>query len=494
MKLLAIGIDGGTKKIIENMPMPFTQGLFLRSCSKVLEEDLISRGWAEILTGQHASENKGFYLMPYDDLEYAFSMSYSQSDMMASASHNILWERVNRSGNTVGIANVPTTGPAAKVDGFFIAGGGGGASLEKGFSTDQIYPPECKEILNRNSYITDLRLPAGTKTVTDFIQKIIHAEKAQKDTFIELSLSRSPDFGFHCFRITTEIQYLARYEIERCIGLLQKYGQVDEVRETCTEVQNAIFNYYLHLDACIEEIFTYLKPSQYLFLADHSTSLFEYEANIDVWLGEEGYLEKMTPYEQKLAKLYFKIRKRKRKLDTVLGKAPKLPAYRRPVTKFHPKKTKAFGTFYDTGNFAGVFINDKERFGGPVETRKEIGRLTDEICDRLNKAESARKYGLHAFPYRRSYGKSKYQKLMPDIKIDKPDTIYFSGRRDSLIQSNPNLVPLANDLTGIKYPHTGLKGSDPLFVYSPDLEKFIADSDPNDLRLAYRMICRYFQT
>ena len=77
MKLLVIGIDGGTRKIIDDMPMPFTQGLFARSASRDLDEDLISRGWAAILTGEHASTNKAFYLMPVAAGGLDFNASYS---------------------------------------------------------------------------------------------------------------------------------------------------------------------------------------------------------------------------------------------------------------------------------------------------------------------------------------------------------------------------------------------------------------------------------
>lgn len=53
MKMLVIGIDGGDKRIIDAMDMPFLQSLLSeRVCLKV-EEDLWSRGWAEILSGVH---------------------------------------------------------------------------------------------------------------------------------------------------------------------------------------------------------------------------------------------------------------------------------------------------------------------------------------------------------------------------------------------------------------------------------------------------------
>ncbi|WP_346992889.1 hypothetical protein [Alteromonas gracilis] len=120
MDLLVIGIDGGTKEIIDNLPMPFTQSLFKTAKSKTLTEDLISRGWAEVLTGQHAADTKAFYLMPCADKSYDFSASYSKKDMVNESPSKPLWEVLNESGASVGIVNVPTTGPVDEVNGFFI--------------------------------------------------------------------------------------------------------------------------------------------------------------------------------------------------------------------------------------------------------------------------------------------------------------------------------------------------------------------------------------
>jgi predicted AlkP superfamily phosphohydrolase/phosphomutase len=492
MKLLVIGIDGGTKRIIDNMPMPFTQKLFAQSHSRSLKEDLISRGWAEILTGQSAPDNKSYYQMPIEKFKYCFSMSYTQSDMLDYASNDVLWKRLNKSSISVGLLNIPTTGPVEKVNGFIVAGGGGGRS-NGSISSGMVYPPSYSRLLNDDGYIFDIRGPGSIKTVSEYVEKINHAQNVQHNAFIKLSLREKPDFGFHCFRITTVVQYLACNEIERCIQLIRESQKRGVSLKLKNSLQEKLVQHYVELDKNIQNIFEKLRPESYLFLGDHSTVPFEYDVNIDVWLEREGYLKKMTTLESRWDKLLFKIMKRKRKFGAALGIANKLPAYRRPATKFHPKKSKAFGTFYDTGNFAGIFINDKDRFSGPVETVEEIERLTDEICSRLNSTDFAREHELHAKPYRRLYGGSKFQRLMPDIKIEKPDTIYFSGRKRRLIEKNPNLEPLKDDLHGVAYPHTGLKGSNPLFVYSPDMEQYIEDSDPKDLRLAYRMICRYFQ-
>lgn len=490
MKMIVIGIDGGTKKIIEGMPMPFTQSLFRESHTKKLEEDLISRGWAEILTGEHAASNKAFYLMPCADKSYDFSASYSKSDMVSASSSPTIWKLLNENGISVGIVNVPTTGPADEVDGFVVAGGGGGVKATGKIPDGMVFPAMYKEVLESNDYVFDVRLPGGEKTVSGFLRKIRLAEEKQKNIFVQLAKKEKPEFGFHCFRITTEIQYLARYEIEKCINKIDdcKEQGIQFVPEN--DIQRAVVDHYRQLDESIKSIFQELNPENYLFVGDHSTALLTHEGNVDVWLAENGYLDKLSMQEVFLLRCWNFL---KRKFVPFQNKQPKASLIRRPITKFSRRKSLAFGTFYDTGNFAGIFINDKDRFGGPVKDHGQISFLVDKICQEFNSDPVSVKFGLKARSYRENFSGYPYQHLMPDIKIYKPDSIYFSSRRWAFIADNPNLKQLEESLEGVCYPHTGSKGSDPLFVYSEGLEEYIKDEDPNDLRQVYRIIARFFE-
>ncbi|WP_338518267.1 hypothetical protein [Alteromonas gracilis] len=355
------------------------------------------------------------------------------------------------------------------------------------------YPEKYEKVLERNEYVFDVRLPGGTKTVSEFIKKITAAEECQKNTFIELSLAEKPHFGFHCFRITTEIQYLCRYEINRCMEGLKKAKQEGVDFLPTTTVQESIIRHYQKLDQHIEDIFKALAPKNFLFIGDHSTSSFEYEGNADVWLANNGYLNKEGMYKA------FKRRLTKflsNKFGVNIANTAKTPAkkglIRRPITRFDADTTKAFGTFYDTGNFAGIFINDEARFGGAINSENEINELVDKICQEFNSDETNIKYQISAEPYKRNFLNTKFCELMPDIKLQKPDNIYFSSRRWEYLIENPYMKPIDEPIEGKKYPFTGAKGSDPLFVYSTELDKFIHSEDPNDLRMTYRLIKRYF--
>ena len=64
MKLLVIGLDGGTEQILEAF------GCLERLKSKYpyhsheLNVDLFERGWAKLVTGLRGDENRGFYMYP----------------------------------------------------------------------------------------------------------------------------------------------------------------------------------------------------------------------------------------------------------------------------------------------------------------------------------------------------------------------------------------------------------------------------------------------
>jgi predicted AlkP superfamily phosphohydrolase/phosphomutase len=492
MKLLVIGIDGGTKRIFDYMPMPFSHSLFSNASEKIVKEDLISRGWAEILTGKHAADTGAYYLKPVCNKTYRFDQSYGMKDMISVPDVNPLWAQLNSKGVRVGISNVPTTGPAPEVNGFVIAGGGGGIKAGKKISPSSVYPPEDIPILENNKYVFDIRLPRNARSFTSFANSITDAQEVQTNSFIEMCEKHKPEFGFHCFRITTELQYLALSEIESYIESVIKQNSNTKEKISRNTVQSKVIEHYIHMDKCIKELFDSLQPDHFMFVADHSTKPLRYEVDIDILLEKFGLLTQMDSIEEYSYRTSLFAKRAMNRFRKQFKLKGTWRPHRFPFTRFSKLSTKAFGTFFDTGNFGGIFINDEERFGGPIRSDHEIDSLVKEICTSINTSKEAVEWNLHARPYRSRFKDSKFHYVMPDIEIEKPDELYFTCRKGIFIDPNNNYGPVPENITGIRYPFTGAKGSNPMFVYSNSMQHLIKEDDPNDLRLAYHLIDRSF--
>ena len=495
MKLLVLGFDGGTQRIFENMPMPFTNDFLLNNKSRILKEDLISRGWAKILSGLHSSQTNALYLMPLGDKSLKFTQSYSLQDLMANDYVVPLWELLNKRGIKVGIQNIPTTNPAPEVDGFLVSGGGGGLSSMGGIPEHMVYPKENATILNKMGYTVDIRLGApGNNTFSDFVLNIEKAHEKQLSAYIELCKKHKPNFGFFCFRITTELQYLAMSEIESYISEVSDAYKEKREPKPKTDIQKWLIRHYEHMDICIKRLVEFLNPSHILYTADHSTAPFHYDFNVNVFLEQQGWFNRASSYNNLKQRL---IKSVKQAVPAGLKKGIKtklnIPSIRTSPTQIDKSATKAFGTFFDTGNFAGIFVNDQNRFNGPVKNDQEVKKLCSQICEELNQSSEAKTHCLHAKPFRERFSNFKYQHNLPDIRIEKPDDCYFSCRMPNFVEKNPNYGPLPMNIQELKYPNTGLKGQNPIFAFSNELEQFINEDDPNDLRVVYRIIDRVFR-
>ena len=80
MKYLLIGIDGSQEELFFRFNLPFIQKKIIEGVSINLKEDLITRGWAEICTGVHASKSGAFYEKMLIDGSYKVSTEYKMLD------------------------------------------------------------------------------------------------------------------------------------------------------------------------------------------------------------------------------------------------------------------------------------------------------------------------------------------------------------------------------------------------------------------------------
>jgi hypothetical protein len=156
---------------------------------------------------------------------------------------------------------------------------------------------------------------------------------------------------------------------------------------------------------------------------------------------------------------------------------------------FDSLQTKAFGSTY----VAGIFVNDQNRFDGPVDD-SEIDGVVDDICERFNQDEEAQRHELEALPNRRNHRDSPFYDKLPDILIEKPDEYFFKTGLEEFVNINANYGPVPENLRGLPDMNSGQKSRRPLFLASPKVAKLITESDELNLQLIYHLAVRFFES
>lgn len=468
MKLLIIGIDGGDQRIFENMEMPFLQKLLRENQSIKLEEDLWTRGWSEIFSGKIGTETGAFYTKPilYEN-EYKLTQSFKSTNYYDNDKITPLWKILNDRNQKVGLMNFPTTAPPPyQLDGFMITGAGSGIS-QKGIGSAPLkacYPKESKDILDDNEYIFDIRVNnSELRSVSELIENLINMHTKRVDNYIQLFKKYPVDIGGVAFMSTTRIQYLAMYEIENYISD-QNYN---------SDILPLIKKLYSSLDDNLKRLTREINPDEILIVSDHGSEPRKGTINLNQFLKENGWLSLQSHFTQFPKKAL-------NKLNRMAGKKPK---YGIPIKR---EKTKAF-----TGRYiSGMYVNDFKRFQGPVNEH-ELDNLVDEIVKVFNTYSLAQKHNLEARPYRRHHkGAFKYD-LLPDIWVDRPDSLFFEAK-GKFVEENHEYGPLGESLEHVtRDQYTGTKGRHPLFICSKGLSEHIKEEDERNLTLAYKVIERY---
>jgi len=480
MKLLVVGIDGVDRRIIDSMDMPNLQNILQSGLCLELEEDLWSRGWSEILTGVHGRESGAFYNKPVLNGSHCFTQHFTTHDYKKNKAILPLWERICNNGHTVGFMNVPTTNPAPHVNGFFVSGAGAGLS-QKGFGaipTGAIFPQEITNILKKQEYIFDIRFKAsGIRDIDEFFNSLNKMVNIRTNAFRKLVNKYHPGFGFLSYMAACRFQYLAMSEIE---SLIKNNGKPE------THIQKCIKEFYKKFDGHIKELIEAVGPERLIICSDHAQAPYLRSVNVNRFLQKIG-MQSVSICIRKTAKLAIKnfscifpghlqrkiFKQRFNYSNQIIGKKMNCP------------KTMAFGARY----VPGIYINDVDRFGGPVGTEEETKALIEKIIYHFNSLGSAQEHCLKARPYRERYSDAYYSDVLPDIWIDHPDTIFFEGEGDFII-ANRAYGPITSFECIDRDMYTGIKGKQPLLCVDSKTASYLKKKDPMDLTVAYKVIER----
>ncbi len=475
METLVIGIDGGDETVLSAMELPFLSEFFEQYGTLPVEEDLWNRGWASILSGKHGRTTGGFYEKPKLDGTHDFEQSFGTRDYEQNEEITPLWERINDAGLSVGFMNVRTTMPAPSVDGFFVSGAGGGFKPSDGVPDIACFPRSIHEELSQSDYMWETRfLDSGVKNVYEYLELVTETVTQRAEAYLRLCREFDPDFGFVAQTETVGIQNLAMAEI---------HPMIENPNRERTELQLAIQEFYQVVDETIEQMVQELDPERIVIVSDHGGVPYKHSINADAFLQRIGMQPQVGGAEQKSRSAIRRVGEIAPSPVVNLVSST-VPSLRDKAT--HPdtdwKHTKAFGHRY----VPGIYVND-ERFSGPVRDH-EYNDTLEKIIATFNDSEEAERYGLEASPYRPQYADAPQHDLLPDIWIDKPETLFFEGEGE-FVEKNENYRSIGDqDLEIVdRNMHTGKKGPRPLlsFNFDSSLEE---SNEARDLSVANKII------
>ena len=199
MKCLFVGIDAADYNILEKFNMPFIKRLISKSnLYNVTLYDLWSRGWAEIISGEHGSQNGALYAR-YEKSKTKTSSFFGIQDY--EKNKNNFWKFFNDRGYKVGLLNIPTVFPAPKLDGFAVSGGGGGSGnlTSKIIEENMNFPKDINlnELNNKKPYVRDIRFSKlKKKNFNNLFEQLSKMDENHIEVFIKLSSKYPIDVGF----------------------------------------------------------------------------------------------------------------------------------------------------------------------------------------------------------------------------------------------------------------------------------------------------------
>lgn len=482
MKLLMLGIDGGDKRIIDAMPMPFLQELLANTWHKPVQEDLFARGWAKILCGQSGSQTGAFYAKPEQLPRGCGATASWKSTDYERGGAVPLWQALNDEGLSVGFMNVPTTYPAPKVNGFFVAGAGGGIG-DGVMPPNTVYPDSVADVLRSHDYIFDTRFKAsGIRDRASFLARLTSMTEKRISAYLELQTVHHADVGFVAFMGPTRLQYLAMKEIERmisCVASNESYP--DDLKD--------IGYFYAQFDDQLRRLVEGVEPDGVLVVSDHGQAPHRFDVDVGALLAKN---ELLCYRPAAVATLQVRARHAiKAVLPSSLG--GKL-AKKRSLRKLSGAQSNIdFSTSFAFGlrNVPGVYLND-ERFAGVVG-REQRPAILEQIVKAINQSEEALQHNIHAYQrHSESSTDPDVEPLLPDVWLDLPEGYLVDygvgnseGKLVDLVGRNVAYTMPLDLSTVTRDQWTGMKGRSALLAGSAGCPELPDNIDNGDLTAAY---------
>lgn len=283
-KVLIIGIDGGTWKIlgpaIEQGHMPYLKNLRQKGSSGILKSTIppvTPAAWTAFQTGRNAGKTSVFSFCAWD--------IKNRREVISNASNfkRTLWEIVSENGGKVGVLNVPMTYPPQPVNGWVVTG-----FVTPSIESEFTYPADLKQKLMEALPDYDIFNQSRMKNMElggldIFVEQMVQCLESRSSAAEFLMKNDCPDLLMVHFQASDAIQH-------RYWGYLEE-GQPKFDPEKKSYI---LTRFYAALDRNIEKIAsaftnaTGAEPTIFV-ISDHGFQLNKKRFNLAKWLQKKGY-------------------------------------------------------------------------------------------------------------------------------------------------------------------------------------------------------------
>ncbi|PMG09905.1 hypothetical protein BCU98_07190 [Vibrio splendidus] len=485
MKVILVGMDGCHESVFNRGSTPFISSLLQGYKQLDIYNDLLSRGWLEIATGQHATKTGALYDLPTKEANLNWSNEFKLGDVPnLGTSIKPIWQALNENGYKVGIMNLPTTFPAPKVDGFFVSGGGGGAPVTAEVQDSLCYPKDIKEYLNNSGYIIDERLyqlmtEKEFTSATEIMDRLSFKNSKRTEAFIHLSKEKEVDFGFVVYK-TSSVFAETFYNTE-----VARAKNPENMKDI--EMLNAVESYYRDFDNEIKRLVEAFPEAEVVFVSDHGSTDRRYSINPNVLLEEHGLYQ--NAMKKNITKLLVSRVKEliPFKLKAFLKKSV-LVKYKNVGSVAFGEETKAFCN--TVGDWVhGIYIND-ERFSGKVN-KNEKTELIKKIVSLINNDSIYQEHNIRAIS--QSDYKSTNNDTFPDIVLLVEDGYLTDDKVKNKLEEFFPPISKSSLASITRGDVLNIKSHSPIFMASKGLLDRTNQHDvKGDLTEVYNTLCKYF--
>ena len=281
MKILLIGIDGGTWKIydrlLEENRVPFLKSLVEDGTKGILNSTIppiTAPAWASFQTGVNPGKH-GVYDFIGIDLTKMKTFIVSSRSIKTPR----LWEMVAKNNGLAITVNVPLTYPPKKIDGWITVGG----MLSPKVSPDFVYPKEVFDRVISQVPEYQILVPRWSVESFDLPSFIDEQTKVEGARFKVGSLLNQlyPDWSVFMLHVQSSdvIQHTYWHYIDPSHPMFDR------------EFWYEIVRFYESIDKMISDFVESLKPDYVIIVSDHGFGPSYREVNLNLYLKKVGLLK-----------------------------------------------------------------------------------------------------------------------------------------------------------------------------------------------------------